>query len=421
MHRVPERQRGLAQHPQDVLDTTTYTDAEDLIEDPEAAARHAVCDQRPPRRAVDDASFLAETVGRSRLLHRCRLPQRHAGTVAAYTYFSPIGRSDGRPCRRGLPPAHARCEHIEAPMHRFGSGSDARGCACRRLPSLRRCSASFSVARSGRNCWSEPRRTAIFNGDGGDSGFCSVSIGYAVSEYLRIHGVAPRLFKLASEVALLTEKSSWTVLTTAVRRARHRQGPASRPHAFSRASQLVSPELQTGLSRSSRPLSHPWFEGQRRVPWDKIRRLGILMMAPENYTVTAAADAPVPEIVSPLYSQPAIEVLLRIPIHTHFHRGRDPGPRAHGVRDGCSGTDSATLVERSRAGLSRSAARARAPVLKEALLDGVLARHGLLNRPLLEEVLSARPTKNTVLSRRDLSSPGFRVLGASLAHFEALG
>lgn len=36
------------------------------------------------------------------------------------------------------------------------------------------------------------------------------------------------------------------------------------------------------------------------------------------------------------------------------------------------------------------------PFLKETLLEGVLARHGLLNRPLLEEVLSARPTKNTV-------------------------
>jgi asparagine synthase (glutamine-hydrolysing) len=174
------------------------------------------------------------------------------------------------------------------------------------------------------------------------------------------------------------------------------------------ASQLVNPEIKHAF-RGHGSVSHPWFQGQRRVPWDKIRRIGTLMMAPDYYTVAAPVDAPVAEVVAPLYSQPVIETLLRIPIHTHFHCGRDRGlarmafakeapepilrrlwkDRAPGFHD--------QLLERER------------PFLKETLLEGVLARKGLLDRPLLEEVLSPGPTKNTVF-------PGeiFRHLDAEL-------
>ena len=87
---------------------------------------------------------------------------------------------------------------------------------------------------------------------------------------------------------------------------------------------MVSPEIKHAF-QGHQSVSHPWFRGQRRVPWDTIRRIGTLMMAPDYYSVAVPADAPVPEILAPLYSQPVIEVLLRIPIHTHFHRGRDRG------------------------------------------------------------------------------------------------
>jgi asparagine synthase (glutamine-hydrolysing) len=203
------------------------------------------------------------------------------------------------------------------------------------------------------------------------------------------------LFRLASQVALLTEKSSWTVLTTAMRRVIANQNIGTPRDRILAASQLVSADLKQDF-RGHDTVSHPWFEGQRRVPWDKIRRIGTLMMAPDYYALAAPADAPAPEIVSPLYSQPVIELLLRIPIHTHFHRGQDRGlarmafvgeapepilrrlwkDRAPGFHD--------QLLERER------------PFLKETLLNGVLAQNGLLNRPLLEEVLSSGPTKNTV-------------------------
>jgi asparagine synthase (glutamine-hydrolysing) len=167
------------------------------------------------------------------------------------------------------------------------------------------------------------------------------------------------------------------------------------PHRILAASQLVSPELKHDLS-VTQTVSHPWFEGTRRLPWGKIRRLGTLVMSPDYYNIAAHVDAEVPEIVSPLYAQPVIELLLRIPIYIHFHEGRDRGlarkafaaevpepilrrlwkDRAPGFHD--------QLLERQR------------NFLKQTLLEGSLVRHGLLNRALLEEVLSAGPSKNTV-------------------------
>ncbi|WP_116808680.1 asparagine synthase-related protein [Steroidobacter cummioxidans] len=373
----------------------SYRGAEDLIEDPQTAA------------LAMHSAIKAATAGLARM-HRSLLLRLSGGLdssivagclkgtterFTAYTYFSPIGRSDERPWAR-LAATHAGCEHIEYPLHALDLDLTL---GLRMPPSPEPSPLLGFIQRNTieREMIERTQATALFSGDGGDSGFCSDSLTYAVPEFLRQHGITPRLFRLASQVALLTEKSSWTVLTTAVRRvvANHNTGvPRDRILA---ASQLVSPEIKQAFSGHD-SVSHPWFRDQRRVPWDKIRRIGTLMMAPDYYGVAVPADAPVPEVVSPLYSQPVIELLLRIPIHTHFHRGRDRGlarvafvaetpepilrrlwkDRAPGFHD--------QLLERER------------PFLKETLLDGVLARHGLLDRPLLEEVLSAGPTKNTV-------------------------
>lgn len=373
----------------------SYTGADDLIEDPQTAARamHSVIRAATAGLARRHRSLLLRLSGGldSSIMAGCLKGTTERFT--AYTYFSPVGRSDERPWAR-LAAAHAGCEHIEYPLQALDMDLTL---GLRMPPSPEPSPLLGFIQRNTveREVVERTQATGIFNGDGGDSGFCADSLPYAVPEFLRRHGVTPRLFRLVSQVALLTEKSSWAVLTTAIRRVMANQNTGTPRDRILAASQLVSPELKQAF-RGHDSVSHPWFQGQRRVPWDKIRRIGTLMMAPDYYCVAGPADAHVPEIVSPLYSQPAIEVLLRIPIHTHFHRGRDRGlarmafvaeapepilrrlwkDRAPGFHD--------QLLERER------------PFLKETLLDGVLARNGLLDRPLVEEVLSSGPTKNTV-------------------------
>nr|WP_298723717.1 asparagine synthase C-terminal domain-containing protein [uncultured Steroidobacter sp.] len=373
----------------------SYTGARDLIEDPQTAAQamHSVIKSATASLAGMHRSVLLRLSGGldSSIVAGCLKGTTERFT--AYTYFSPIGRSDERPWAR-LAAAHAGCEHIEYPLHALDLDLTL---GLRMPPSAEPSPLLGFIQRHSieRELIERTQATAIFSGDGGDSGFCSDSLAYAVPEFLRQHGFTPRLFRLASQVALLTEKSSWAVLSTAVRRVLTNHNTGTPRDRILAASQLVSPDIKQAFDGHHR-VTHPWFRDQRRVPWDKIRRIGTLLMTPDYYTIAAPVDAPVPEVVSPLYSQPVIELLLRIPIHTHFHRGRDRGlarvafvaetpepilrrlwkDRAPGFHD--------QLLERER------------PFLKETLLDGVLARNGLLDRPLLEEVLSAGPTKSTV-------------------------
>lgn len=373
----------------------SFAGADDLLEDPKIAAR------------AMHSAIKSATAGLARL-HRCLLLRLSGGLdssivagclkgtasrFTAYTYFSPVGRSDERPWAR-MAAAHAGCEHMEYPLHPLDLNLKL---GLQMPPSPEPTALLGFIQRSmvERELIERTGATGIFNGEGGDSGFCSDSLSYAVSEFLRRHGIAPRLFRLASQVALLTQKSTWAVLNTAIRRVISDNDAGMPRERILEASQLVSADIKQDY-RGNDTVTHPWFQGQRRIPWDKIRRIGTLMMTPDSYTVFGSTEAALPEIVSPLYSQPVLEILLRIPIHTHFHGGRDRGlartafsaevpepilrrlwkDRAPGFHD--------QLLERER------------PFLKETLLDGALASNGLLDRKLLEEVLSSGPTKNTV-------------------------
>lgn len=374
----------------------TFKGVDDVIENPHAAAcaiRNAV-KSACASFASEHPSVLLRLSGGldSSIIAGC-LKGLPTARYAAYTYFSPSGRSDERPWAR-LAAQHSGCEHIEVPLSpleldlRVGRQMAPTFEPSPLLSYIQRSTIEPDiVARTG--------ATGIFNGEGGDSGFCSDSVTYAVPEYLKNHGLRTKLFQLASQVALLTQKSSWSVLTHAVRRnftATHLGIPRERILA---ACQLVSEPIKHEF-QVSQTVSHPWFKDQPRVPWDKLRRLGTLISSPDYYNVAAAADAPVPELVSPLYAQPVMELLLRIPIYVHFNGGRDRGL----ARDAFTAEVPEPILKRlwkDRApGFHDQMIERQRSFLQETLLEGSLAHNGLLNRALLEEVIAAGPSKNTV-------------------------
>ena len=160
-------------------------------------------------------------------------------------------------------------------------------------------------------------------------------------------------------------------------------------------SRLVSAQLRDGFTiPESYP--HPWFSQLRHVPWDVIRRLGILVSTPEFYNVTDAAR-PEPEIVSPLYAQPAVELFLRIPIHVHAAGGHDRGLARRAFarevpepilrrewKDRAPGFHSEVLLR-------------NLDFVREVFLEGVLVREGLLDRAAVEAALAPGPSKTEVL------------------------
>lgn len=373
----------------------TFPDADELIEDPQAAARamRNVIKAATASLASQHPSLLLRLSGGldSSIVAGCL---KHAPTsrFTAYTYFTPNARSDERPWAR-LAAQHSGCEHIEWPL----SPTEMNVRLGLQLPPSLEPSPLLSfIQRSTveQELASRTQARGVFNGDGGDSGFCADSVPYAVQEFLSNHGPAPGAFRLASQVALLTQKSTWSVLSTGIRRALTGETSTMREHILS-ASQLVSPDLRQDANLTE-TVSHPWFKDLRRVPWGRIRRLGTLVALPEYYNVAAPPDADVPEIVSPLYSQPVMEILLRIPIYTHFHQGRDRGLARMAFAEDLPEPIRRRLWKDRAPGFHDRLLEHQREFFRETLLDGVLARQGLLNRALLEEVLSASPSKNTV-------------------------
>ncbi|HEY0681677.1 MAG TPA: asparagine synthase-related protein [Steroidobacter sp.] len=372
----------------------SFHGADDLIEDPELAARamRGTLKATVSTLASSHRSLLLRLSGGldSSIIAGC-LKDAPIGRFNAYTYYAPSGRSDERPWAR-LAAQHAGCEHIEYPLTPLDMDLSL---GLRMAPSAEPLPLLGFIQRSTveQELAARTGATGIFGGDGGDSGFCADSLSHAVPEYLRNHGPSPRLFRLASQVALVIQKSSWNVLTTAVRRTVTGEGAIPRERILE-ACQLVSPHIKQDYRGQT--VSHPWFQGQRRVPWDKIRRLGTLTAASDYYNVAARADEEVPEIVSPLYTQPVIELLLRIPIYVHFHQGRDRGLARHAFAAEVPEPILRRLWKDRAPGFHDQVFERQRTFFTETLLEGVLVSNGLLNRPLLEEVLASRPTKNTV-------------------------
>jgi len=141
---------------------------------------------------------------------------------------------------------------------------------------------------------------------------------------------------------------------------------------------------------------HPWFSHLRYVPWDVIRRVGILVSTPEFYNVTDASR-PEPEIVAPLYAQPAVELFLRIPIHVHAEGGRDRGlARRAFAREVPEQILRRQWKDRAP-GFHSEVLERNLDFFREVFLDGVLVKEGLLDRAAVEAALAPGPTKTQVL------------------------
>lgn len=380
------------------------------VENPETAARWVRTTIRSATHslaACHDSLLLRLSGGLdSSIISGCLRDVPTRPRIACYTYFNPRGRSDERPWAR-LAAQHAGFEHIECAV----TPEDLDLKALLQMPPaveppsplefLQRASTEkqLNVDRS---------VTAIFTGDGGDSGFCSDSIAYALSEHIHRHGLSLQMFRLAAQIALLTEQSTWTVLTRSLRRLRSGSG-AVLPKAMLRDTcRLVNPALFAAFTPATQ-LGHPWLRGVGRIPGGLLRRIGMLVATPDIYNAALPARDTVPEIVSPLYSQPAIELLLRIPIDVHFENGRDRGlarrafepevpqailqrrwkDRAPGFHD--------ELVHRNQA------------FLREFFLDGVLVSEGLLDRKAVETALSSGPVKSPVFPGEIITHMGTEI------------
>lgn len=217
---------------------------------------------------------------------------------------------------------------------------------------------------------------AVMNGMGGDNVFAYIRSTAPIVDAWKGGGVGFAL-RIADDIATLTRTPLRTVYGALLRRLlvspMERRWPPDR--SFLAATLKLSPP------------THPWMRGPRRIPQGlRAQIASIVRIHPFLDCVDRHATT---TMIFPLLSQPVMEACLSVPSWRWVEGGHN---RALARAAFASRLPDVILLRRSKGsadGLVVGAIERLRPKIRERLLDGHLARAGLLDRQRLEAGLSA--------------------------------
>lgn len=238
------------------------------------------------------------------------------------------------------------------------------------------------------------KATALFSGDGGDSAFGSFCVGEVIHAYLRRHGPGPAVLRLAAQSAQVLQQTTWTALASGLKTWVTRRPLHTLETQNEEAVRLVHPEVvRLGQAHGTR---HPWFRGVHPVPWETLSKLGMLLGTPDLYAGAGNPAATSPQLIAPIYAQPMVELVLRIPADVLFADGRSRGL----ARRAFAGLVAPKILERTwkdRPGtFHEELIHHNLDWLRDVLLNGVLVREQLLDRAAVENALSRKMVKSNI-------------------------
>ncbi len=231
---------------------------------------------------------------------------------------------------------------------------------------------------------------AVFSGFGGDQLFYRSHAALAAGDFLMSQGVGPALFEVALDAARMDRISVWAVLGKAARTGLLRKPWRVQQERKARPKTLIRREVLRDISRDS-DLVHPSFQTPGRTPNGKVFH-AYQLLSPAPFYNPLGSDAD-PEPVTPLFSQPLLELAMRIPTWLLTRGGWDRAvarraferdlPRQIVTRRTKGGQE-----EHAKAILTRNMDFAR-----NLLLDGHLVRERILERDQVAEALSPGPAR----------------------------
>jgi asparagine synthase (glutamine-hydrolysing) len=216
----------------------------------------------------------------------------------------------------------------------------------------------------------------VFDGNGGDNLFCYLHSAAPVVDRLRAEGPGPAALETFLDVCRLTGCDIPAMARAALRRLMRPPGIALWPLDGRLLADLLDAPLQ--------PLT-PWLEiGLGRFS-GKRDHLALIMRA-QNHVHGLPARSP--QRFSVLMSQPLVEFCLAVPTWLWCKGGIN---RSLARAAFASDLPSSIVARTSKSGpdsFIRRMFAANQPLIREMLLDGLLMRHGVLDRTATEKALS---------------------------------
>jgi asparagine synthase (glutamine-hydrolysing) len=231
--------------------------------------------------------------------------------------------------------------------------------------------------------------TAAFTGWGGDQLFYQNHAFLAAGDYLHYRRPDLQFLRIAFDSAQMDRVSVWHVLREAFAE-RVKQRRWNLRDEMVEYMPLVRREIIEAVY-SSGDYVHPLLNDPRDIPSGKLWHAFQVMSPWEFYDPFGLEDDP--ERVSPLYSQPVLELCLRIPVHILTYGGWD---RAIARRAFYDELPREVANRRNKGGIERHVRgifEHNIGFMRELLLDGALVREGLIDRKKLGLALSGKASK----------------------------
>ena len=228
--------------------------------------------------------------------------------------------------------------------------------------------------------------SAYFTGIGGDAVFYQGPVALALADHLRSFLGSNGFLRFALAVARMENLSLAAVLALAVRSLL--PGVQDEMVRSIRHRTVVHADTLSAAAREPDFFWHRWRTVRGRLEPAKLRHLYYMRGSGTHfYSPFAAPDDP--DYVSPLLSQPLMELCLRIPVYLHTAAGWDRALERRAFSD----TLPPGIVLRRRKGAINAEMsailQANLPFVRELMLDGLLVRQGLLDRRKVELALAA--------------------------------
>jgi len=228
--------------------------------------------------------------------------------------------------------------------------------------------------------------SAMFTGAGGDALFYEVSRWWPAADYLHDNGLDAGFLPAALDAARLGKLSVWRTAALAVREQFHPDLQARLPR---RQHPLLRRDLISAQADEYRFL-HPALSEGALLPIGKFMQTMALMHPIGYYEPFERESAP--ELVYPLFSQPLVELCLRLPTYLLARGGRGRALARSAFR---ADLPAQIANRRAKGGMEehiKAVLDANIELVRMLLLEGELSRRGMLERSKVEELLSGKPT-----------------------------
>ena len=229
--------------------------------------------------------------------------------------------------------------------------------------------------RAGSALASAVKANAQFSGNGGDNVFCFLKSVTPVIDRARREGWGSGTWRTVLDVSRLTDTGVGTVLRHVVRKWK----PTTRGYRWRTHALFLDAD---GIAQHARDAHHPWLSAPPGALAGDAAHVAAVLL-PFNYIEGHPRDA-ASELVTPLLSQPIMELCLGIPSWRWCVGGRDRALVRRAFADDLPAIVTERKSKGGPAGFYQQIVEQRGTAVREHLQDGLLAAHGFLDRAAID-------------------------------------